>query len=163
MPKSKPLIDAKGEVRKLTAGDMKRLRPAKEVLPGTLLARLKARGPQKAPTKERGGRAAKVRVSASKLLIALTAGRTVTVPLQWYPRLVHGTASQRRSWRLIGRGAGIHWPALDEDISVDDLLAGRPSDESKASLQRWLGTREKSVPRSRRPPARSTSPRAARG
>ena len=53
MPKSKSLIDAKGEVRELTAADMKRFRPAREVLPGTLLAKLKARGPQKAPTKER--------------------------------------------------------------------------------------------------------------
>ena len=53
MPKSKPLTDAKGEVRELTATDMKRFRPAKEVLPGTLLAKLKVRGPQKTPTKER--------------------------------------------------------------------------------------------------------------
>lgn len=59
------------------------------------------------------------------------------------PKRAHGTASQRRSWRLIRRGVGIHWPELDEDINVDDLLAGRRSGESKASLQQWLQARSR--------------------
>lgn len=104
-------------------------------------------------TETRTGRAASVRVTASHLVVALADGRTMTVPLRWYPRLAHGTASQRRSWRLIRRGVGIHWPELDEDINVDDLLAGRRSGESKASLQRWLRSR----PRAGRRPVRSTT------
>jgi hypothetical protein len=70
--------------------------------------------------------------------VDLVDGRTVAVPVAWYPRLAHGSASERANWRLIGRGEGIHWPDLDEDISVDSLLAGRASGESQASLQRWL-------------------------
>jgi hypothetical protein len=68
-------------------------------------------------------------------------GRTVTVPLSWYPRLAHGTSAERGKWRLTGQGYGIHWPDLDEDIAVEDLLNGRPSAESQSSLQRWLKTR----------------------
>lgn len=89
----------------------------------------------------RPAKAEKVRVTADELVVDLVDGRTVAVPLPWYPRLAHGTHAQRRKWRLIGRGEGIHWPELDEDISVEDLLAGRPSSESQASLQRWLKTR----------------------
>jgi hypothetical protein len=89
-----------------------------------------------------------VRVTTDELVVDLIDGRTVTVPLQWYPRLAHGTAAQRRKWRLVGRGEGIHWPDLDEDISVDDLLAGRPSNESQTSFQRWL--RERGLPATRR-------------
>jgi hypothetical protein len=76
-------------------------------------------------------------------MVALTDGRTVSVPLRWYPRLAHGTTSQRRAWRLVQRGVGIHWPALDEDVNVEDLLAGRRSAESKASLRQWLKSRER--------------------
>ena len=117
-------------------------------------------------TETRMGRAAGIRVTASHLIVALADGRTMTVPLRWFPRLAHGTARQRRSWRLIRRGIGIHWPELDEDIAVDDLLAGRRSGESKASLQRWLRSR----PRAARKPVRSTTaarqpsiPKARRG
>src|SRR5882672_7473926 len=92
-------------------------------------------------TDVRQAEAAKVRVTLNDLLVDLSDGRTVTVPIQWYPRLAHGTVAERRRWRLIGRGEGIHWPDLDEDISVDDLLAGRPSGESRASLLRWLRSR----------------------
>jgi hypothetical protein len=56
------------------------------------------------------------------LHVALIDGRELTVPLAWFPRLLHATPVQRSSWRLLGRGAGIHWPELDEDISVHDLL-----------------------------------------
>jgi hypothetical protein len=86
-----------------------------------------------------------VRVTARYLVVVLRDGRTVSVPLNWYPRLVYGTVAQRRSWRLIGRGAGIHWPQLDEDVRVEDLLAGRRSGESNRSLQRWLASRQRRV------------------
>lgn len=71
----------------------------------------------------------------------LSDGRTVTAPLAWYPRLAHGTLAERAHWRLVGRGAGVHWPDLDEDISLEGVLAGRPSGESQASLKRWLESR----------------------
>ena len=69
--------------------------------------------------------------------------RSVGQPLSWYPRLVHGSAEERNSWRLLGGGRGIHWPALDEDISVANLLAGQPSAESQSSFKRWLASRTK--------------------
>lgn len=83
-----------------------------------------------------------VRVTEEALVVDLVDGRTVSVPISWYPRLVHGTPDERRNWRLIGGGEGIHWPDLDEDIAVDDLLAGRASGETQASLRRWLKRRE---------------------
>ena len=76
-------------------------------------------------------RALQVSVTDDELEVDLADGRTVVVPLAWYPRLVHGTRQERNRWRLIGRGVGIHWPDLDEDISVEGLLAGRPSSESQ--------------------------------
>jgi hypothetical protein len=82
-----------------------------------------------------------VRVTASELRVELVDGRTVVAPLGWYPRLAHGSSAERADWRLIGRGEGIHWPELDEDIAVEDLLLGRPSGESQASLARWLAAR----------------------
>jgi len=86
--------------------------------------------------------AQEVRVTDDTLVVELTDGRTLSVPLPWYPRLAHGAPTEREHWQLIGRGHGIHWPDLDEDISVEDLLAGRRSGESQASLQRWLGSRK---------------------
>ena len=68
------------------------------------------------------------------VVVDLSDGRTVTVPRAWYPRLLHGTARERRRRQLIGGGEGVHWPDLDEDLSVEGLLAGRPSAESQASL-----------------------------
>jgi hypothetical protein len=64
-----------------------------------------------------------------------------TVPLAWYPRLFHGTAKERNKWRLIGAGEGIHWHDLDEDISVESILLGRPSGESQRSLKEWFAKR----------------------
>ena len=64
-----------------------------------------------------------VQVSDVELVLRLSDGRTVSAPLAWFPRLLHGTAEQRNNWRLIGKGIGIHWPDLDEDISVRSLLA----------------------------------------
>jgi hypothetical protein len=80
-------------------------------------------------------------VTNEALVVDLTDGRTITVPLIWFPRLSYGTPDERTNWRLIGNGAGIHWPALDEDISVESLLAGRRSSETQESLRRWLNTR----------------------
>jgi hypothetical protein len=82
-----------------------------------------------------------VDVSAETLSASLSDGRTVTVPLTWYPRLQQATAAQRRNWRLIGGGLGVHWPALDEDVSLAALLAGRRSVESGVSLDAWRGRR----------------------
>lgn len=93
------------------------------------------------PSEARVPLAQQVTVTDDALVVDLTDGRTVTVPLAWYPRLAHGTADERAKWRLIGRGEGIHWPDLDEDISVRSLLAGHPSGESQGSLQRWLEAR----------------------
>jgi len=82
-----------------------------------------------------------VEVSEDSLTVHLLDGRTVAVPLSWYPRLAHGSQDERARWELTGRGHGIHWPDLDEDIAVDDLLAGRRSGESQGSLQKWLRAR----------------------
>jgi hypothetical protein len=84
-----------------------------------------------------------VLVSEDTLSVELADGRTIAAPLAWYPRLVHGTAEERGSWRLLGGGRGIHWPALDEDIRVANLLAGQPSAESQSSFKQWLAGRAK--------------------
>ena len=83
-----------------------------------------------------------VSVSDDDLVVDLADGRTIAVPLAWFPRLAHGTATERANWRLIAGGEGIHWPNLDEDISVASLLAGRRSGETQESLRRWLQRRE---------------------
>lgn len=83
-----------------------------------------------------------VLVTEDTLSVELSDGRTISVPLQWYPRLVHGTSEERSKWRLIGRGQGIHWEDLDEDISVEGLLAGKPSGESQPSFKKWLASRQ---------------------
>ena len=82
-----------------------------------------------------------VTVTDDALTVDLVDGRTLVVPLGWYPRLRHGTRQERNHWRLIGRGVGIHWPDLEEDISVEGLLAGKPSGESQRSFKRWLENR----------------------
>jgi len=82
-----------------------------------------------------------VAVTADTLSVELSDGRSISAPLAWYPRLLHGTAEERGRWRLVGRGRGIHWPDIDEDISVENLLAGRPSTESQDSFKTWLGGR----------------------
>jgi Protein of unknown function (DUF2442) len=83
-----------------------------------------------------------VTASDEALIVDLADGRTITVPLAWFPRLAHGTPAERANWRLIGGGNGIHWPDVDEDISVESLLAGRRSRETQASLRRWLQARK---------------------
>jgi len=83
-----------------------------------------------------------VRVTEDTLSVNLSDGRTISVPLEWFPRLVQADPEERNNWRLIGRGHGIHWEDLDEDISVDGLLAGKPSGESQASFKKWLNQRQ---------------------
>ncbi|MDX9971839.1 MAG: DUF2442 domain-containing protein [FCB group bacterium] len=83
-----------------------------------------------------------VKVTDDTLIVDLADARTICVPLAWYPRLLHGTAAERATYRLIGNGSGIHWPDLDEDISVEGLLVGGPSAESQTSLSKWLEQRK---------------------
>lgn len=83
-----------------------------------------------------------VRVTDDTLVVDLVDGRTLSVPVSWYPRLAHGSPGEQAAWQLIGRGHGIHWPKLDEDIAVEDLLAGRRSGESQSSLNLWLQSRK---------------------
>jgi hypothetical protein len=84
-----------------------------------------------------------VQVTDEALIVDLSDGRTVSVPLAWFPRLLHGTSEERNTWRFIGTGEGIHWPALDEDISVENLILGKPSGESQKSFKKWLEARAK--------------------
>jgi Protein of unknown function (DUF2442) len=87
--------------------------------------------------------ATRVEVSDDTLTVELADGRTIAAPLAWCPRLSHATSEERNTWRLIGGGRGIHWPGLDEDISVANLLAGQPSTESQSSFKKWLAGRAK--------------------
>jgi hypothetical protein len=82
-----------------------------------------------------------VKVTEDTLQVDLSDGRTILVPLAWYPRLAHATVDERKDWRLIANGRGIHWEAVDEDISVEALLGGRASGESQASFKKWLASR----------------------
>ena len=75
------------------------------------------------------------------LSVDLSDGRTVSVPIAWYPRLLHANSEERNNWRLIGRGHGIHWEDLDEDISVENLIAGISSGESQTSFKKWFSKR----------------------
>jgi len=86
-------------------------------------------------------KAQNVSVTADTLAVDLSDGRSISVPLAWFPRLLHGTPDERNNWRFIGGGVGVHWPDLDEDISVENLLAGKPSGESQSSFKRWLEKR----------------------
>jgi hypothetical protein len=88
-----------------------------------------------------GSRATAVRLTEDALIVDLADGRTVSAPLAWYPRLCEGTADERGNHRLIGQGEGIHWPDLDEDVSVENILAGRASGESTKSFKQWLEAR----------------------
>ena len=83
-----------------------------------------------------------VSVTEDTLTADLADGRTISVPLAWYPRLVHATQQERDNWKLIGGGQGIHWPDLDEDLSVEGLIMGRPSGESQRSFKRWLKAKQ---------------------
>jgi hypothetical protein len=93
------------------------------------------------PTEIRIPSARDVVITEDALTVSLDDGRALSVPLTWYPRLWHGTPEERGRWRLIGDGRGIHWPDLDEDISVEGLLEGRRSGEGQSSLKKWLDRR----------------------
>src|SRR5258708_24542747 len=97
--------------------------------------------------------AKRVAVTDDTVAVDLADGRTIAVPLAWYPRLANSTQKERDSWRLIAGGLGIHWPEIDEDISVGNLLAGQRSGESQNSLSKWLATRTRKS-RGRRQTAR---------
>ena len=86
----------------------------------------------------------RISISDDTLTADLSDGRTISVPLNWYPRLLHGTPEERLHWQLIGKGEGIHWPDLDEDISVENLIYGQPSGESQKSFQEWQDSRPRS-------------------
>ena len=91
---------------------------------------------------ERDVFAESVQFSEDSMTVLLDDGRALSVPLDWYPRLLDGCDEERKNYELIGKGEGIHWPALDEDISVEGLLAGRRSVESAASLAKWKRLRQ---------------------
>jgi len=93
-----------------------------------------------------GATALRAHVTDDTLSVELADGRTISVPIAWYPRLAHGTPAERTNWRLIGGGRGIHWPDLDEDISVENLLGDKPSGESQTSLNGWLGSSDSEPP-----------------
>ena len=82
-----------------------------------------------------------VDVTEDTLVVDFTDGRSASVPLAWYPRLLHASPEERANWRLIGDGEGIHWPDLDEDISIENILLWQPSRESQTSFKRWLQAR----------------------
>lgn len=84
-----------------------------------------------------------VEVSERTLSVELNDGRTISVPVDWYPRLTHATQKERDNWKIIGGGQGIHWEDIDEDISVEGLLQGNPSGESQSSLRKWLKNRDR--------------------
>ncbi len=84
----------------------------------------------------------KVRVTDDTVAVELSDGRDISVPLAWFPKLLHGTPEERDNWRYIGNNEGIHWPDLDEDISIANLLMGNPSGESQSSFKSWLENRQ---------------------
>jgi len=99
--------------------------------------------------------ATNVRVTDRFLVVELQDGRVISIPLAWYPRLAEGSPRERRNWELLGPGIGIHWPDLDEDISIEGLLQGLPSGESSGSLNAWRASRA-------RPANKRLHPTAAR-
>ena len=87
-----------------------------------------------------------IEVTEDTLTAELSDGRIISVPLAWYPRLVHATPEERNNWELIGTGQGIHWPDLDEDLSIEGFLAGRKSGESPRAFKRWLEAKQAGLP-----------------
>lgn len=96
-------------------------------------------------------------ITEDTLTVDLSDGRTISVPLAWFPRLLHASSEERKKWQLIGKGQGIHWEDIDEDISVEGLLAGKPSGESQSSFRKWLAGHNTRL-KKRTPRRRSTQP-----
>jgi hypothetical protein len=86
-----------------------------------------------------------VSLTDDTLSVDLSDGRSISVPIAWFPRLLHSTEQERNNWRLIGKGQGIHWEEIDEDISIKGLLTGRPSGESQESFKKWLAKRSENA------------------
>jgi len=82
-----------------------------------------------------------VKINEDEVMVDLVDGRTITVPLVWYPRLWHGSPQERNHFEIFADGAYIHWPDLDEDLTVAGMLAGQRSGESPQSLKKWLDSR----------------------
>ena len=82
-----------------------------------------------------------VTVTDDTLAVDLEDGRSILVPIGWYPRLARATPAERNHWVISGAGYGIHWPDLDEDIGVEGLLLGKKSAEIPSSFERWLRAR----------------------
>lgn len=76
-------------------------------------------------------------VNEDEVTTQLEDGRAVTTPLEWYPRLAFGTTEERQNFEITGRGRGLYWPLLDEDLSVEGMLSGTPSAEGAQSLKGW--------------------------
>ncbi|HEY9646091.1 MAG TPA: DUF2442 domain-containing protein [Chroococcidiopsis sp.] len=85
--------------------------------------------------------AAHISLTADKLVVDLVDGRSLIIPLSWYPRLLHASPQERQNWQLLGEGYAIEWLDLDEHIGIEGLIAGRQSGESRQSLERWLALR----------------------
>ncbi|NJP12669.1 MAG: DUF2442 domain-containing protein [Leptolyngbyaceae cyanobacterium RU_5_1] len=90
--------------------------------------------------------AERVTITDEKLIVDLADGRSLSVPLGWYPRLMHASPQEQQNWQLLGEGYAIEWVDLDEHIGIEGLLAGRQSGESPRSLERWLATRHTQTP-----------------
>ena len=90
-------------------------------------------------------RVSQVKISDKALTVTLKDGRVISVPLTWYPKLLHASPSQRKNWRIAGGGYGIHWPEIDEDLSTEGLLRGAPAPMENSTLQR-----QRFPPKSRR-------------
>lgn len=93
-------------------------------------------------TVEMSPKAISVNITDDTLSVDLEDGRTISVPIGWFPRLAYGTPEERANFELSGAGRGIHWPDLDEDIGVEGLLLGKKSAESAGSFERWLKQRQ---------------------
>lgn len=99
---------------------------------------------------------AQIRVTDEKLIVDLVDGRSLIVPLSWYPRLLHASQEELQNWQLLGGGYAIEWVDLDEHIGLEGLLAGRRSGESHRSFERWLATRGTSLAQRDRTNSNST-------
>jgi hypothetical protein len=101
-------------------------------------------GTVSAPATQAHPKVADVQISDDTLTVDLDDGRTIAVPISFYPRLAHATPAERSNFQVSGAGHGLHWPDLDEDIGVEGLLLGKKSTESPASFERWLAGRQRS-------------------